>query len=587
MFHSLTSRKRRIAITTTVAVVFLVAAAALVSLALAPEDEYKPGEDLEGLTADLARDLPSDYPRVTFSDATQSAGITFRHFWGKRSTQLPEDMGSGAAWGDYDNDGWIDLFVVNEIGSLEMSDETRAESPARSVLYHNNGDGTFSDVTGAAGIDHRTIGMAVAWADYDNDGWLDLFMTSFGHNVLFHNNGDGTFTDRTVAAGMEVQHGFWTGASWGDFNRDGFIDLYVSAYVQYEKHDRATTALQYDVDVPTSINPSSFEPARNLLYRNNGDGSFSEVSEVAGVSGKAGRSLAAVWSDFDSDGWPDLYVANDVSDNVLFRNRGDGTFDEISNEAWVADYRGAMGLAVGDWDGDTDQDIFVTHWIAQENALYNNLLTEFMAVENPPDNPIHFSDQADRFGLGQIALDYVGWGTSFIDYDNDGRLDLFVVNGSTFQQSDDPTSLVPMEDQLFWNRSNEDGFFDVSLLSGEYFGTKLVGRGAAFGDYDNDGDIDAFIVNNHWLEVRLVGRTSNRSAIGAHIRLVAGSEVKVREIGAQSSYLSQNSLTAHFGMGTHSVADSLEIRWPSGTRQVMTAVKANQILQITEDAGSN
>lgn len=442
------------------------------------------------------------------------------------------------------------------------------------------------------------MGMAPAWADYDNDGLLDLFVSSFGTNSLFHNNGDGTFTDQTAAAGMGDAEGFWTGASWGDFNRDGFVDLYVTGYVKYAHRDSTATALQYDVEVPTSINPSSFAPERNLLYRNNGDGTFREIAAEAGVTGRSGRSLSASWTDFDGDGWPDLYVANDVSDNVLFRNRGDGTFDEISNEAWVADYRGAMGIAIGDWDGDGDQDMFVTHWIAQENALYNNLLSQFTAVDRPPDNLVHFSDQADRFGLGQIALDFVGWGTSFFDYDNDGRLDLFVANGSTFQQLDDPSILIPMRDQLFWNRSNEDGFFDVSAVSGGYFLGRSVGRGAAFADYDNDGDMDVFVVNNggratllrnessssnHWIEVKLEGRASNRSAIGALVRIVAAGDVQIREIGVQSSYLSQNSSIVHFGLGGRDTIDSLIIRWPSGIQRITTGVPADRLLRVIED----
>jgi hypothetical protein len=317
------------------------------------------------------------------------------------------------------------------------------------------------------------------------------------------------------------------------------------------------------------------------------------------VLGDQGRSLEAVWTDLDEDGWPDLYVANDVSDNVLYRNLGDGRFLDISHQARVADYRGAMGVAVGDWDGDQDMDLAVTHWIAQENALYNNLRSQLAARATAGPPPLQFMDEADRYGLGQIALDYIGFGTSFLDYDNDGMLDLFVVNGSTFQQREHPQLLVSMRDQLFWNRGVDEGFYDVSPVSGEYFETESVGRGAAFGDYDNDGDVDVFVVNNggrgvllrndggnrnRWLKLQLEGRRSNRSAIGARLRLVVGNAVQIREVGAQSSYLSQNSLVEHFGLGSHDRVDTLEIIWPSGVRDALSAVASNQTVRVVEGA---
>jgi hypothetical protein len=441
--------------------------------------------------------------------------------------------------------------------------------------------------------------MGAAWGDYDNDGWLDLVVSAYGDNVLYHNNGDGTFADKTLEAGLGGSPGFWAGLCWGDYDRDGFLDLYVTGYVKYRYLTDQRETLQYDVEQPAGINPSSFEPERNLLYRNNGDGTFSERAAQAGVSGETGRSLGAVWADFDDDGWPDLYVANDVSDNVLYWNQQNGTFRDISLAARVADYRGAMGIAVGDWDGDEDVDMFVTHWIAQENALYSNLRSELRALGSETPQPLQFIDVADRYGLGQVALAFIGWGTSFIDYDNDGRLDLFVVNGSTLQEDRDPQLLVPMTDQVFWNRGADDGFYDVSSVSGEYFGQAHVGRGAAFGDYDNDGDVDVFVVSNggpgvllrndggnhrRWLSVRLAGTRSNRSAVGARLRLVAGGTVQVREVGTQGPYLSQNSPIQHFGLGTLTAADTLEIRWPSGFRQVVLGPVSNQILQITEGA---
>ena len=583
--------------TATFSLIFVAAAIAIVFITTRSEPTYRPGEAVEGLTADLDRSVPGDYPRITFTDVTDRSGITFRHFSGHRTTQLPEDMGSGAAWADYDNDGWLDLFVVNQAGPLTLSADEVRSSSARSALYRNNGDGTFTDVSASAGIDYRSHGMGAAWGDYDNDGWPDLVVSSYGENELFRNNGDGTFERRSEQSGIGAYQGFWTGVSWGDFDRDGLLDLYVAGYVKYSDLGKMPPSLQYDVEAPPSLNPSAFAPERNLLYRNNGDGTFTEMAYQAGVANPRGRSLAAAWVDLDDDGWPDLYVANDVSDNALFRNLGNGLFEEVSLAARVADYRGAMGIAVGDWDGDADVDLFITHWIAQENALYNNMRTQRLERDLPRSRTLQFMDEADRYGLGQIALDYVGWGTSFFDYDNDGSLDLFVVNGSTLQEDDDPRLLVGMRDQLFWNRNAEEGFYDVSAVSGQYFATESVGRGAAFGDYDNDGDTDVFVVNNggravllrndggntnRWLKIRLEGRQSNRSAIGAKLRLVAGPTVQIREVGSQSSYLSQNSLIAHFGLGSRAQADTLEIVWPSGLREILTNVAADQTLHLVE-----
>ncbi|MCI0699011.1 CRTAC1 family protein [candidate division KSB1 bacterium] len=427
---------------------------------------------------------------------------------------------------------------------------------------------------------------------------VDLFVSCYGENVFYQNNGNGTFTDKTKKTRLGGLKGFWESAAWADFNRDGFLDLYVCGYVKYAYQEEQQVTLQYDVEVPTSLNPSAFEPERNLLYRNNGhaEAGFTEMAEKAGVANLQGRSLSAAWCDFDEDGWPDLYVANDVSDNVMFRNLGNEKFEDISHAAWVADYRGAMGLGVGDWEGDQDMDIFITHWIAQENALYSNLRSQLHEMKTA-SNALRFMDEADRFGLGQIALDFIGWGTAFCDYDNDGKLDLFVVNGSTFQQKEKPWLLEPMSYQLFWNRGAKDGFYEVGVVSGEIFQRKYVGRGAAFGDYDNDGDVDVFVVENcgpgmllrndggnqnHWLKAQLEGRQSNRQAIGARLRLVAGESAQIRQIGAQASYCSQNSLIEHFGLGNAAKVDTLEIIWPSGLRQTLQNLAADQTVKVIE-----
>jgi hypothetical protein len=592
-------RKRRILYILAICGFLIIIVSALVIFRPTPKP-YIPGEKMEGLTETLSRALPEEYPRVKFINVSAEAGIKFRHFHGKRSTQLPEDMGSGAAWGDYDRDGWIDLYVVNEAGPLTMSSEEIKKSPAHNVLYRNQGDGSFKDVTARAGVGYRGCGQAAAWGDYNNDGFLDLIVTNYGRNILYRNRGDGTFEEASESAGIGIQKGFWAGASWGDYNRDGNLDLYICGYVKYryDPTDKRTETRQDNSYMPASLNPSTYEPERNLLYCNNGDGTFREVALVAGVDNIAGRSLSASWCDFDDDGWIDLYVANDISDNVMYLNKGDGTFKDISQKAWVADYRGAMGLAVADWDGDEDMDLFVTHWIAQENALYNNGHGNLKNTGMPGDANIQFTDMADNMGLGQIALDYIGWGTAFLDYNNDRQPDLFVVNGSTFQQYEDPTLLIPMRMLLFWNKSKKEGFFEVGSVSGEVFQQRFVGRGLAIGDYDNDGDPDAFVVvnggvamllrndggnDNHWLKVRLAGRSSNRYGLGTKLKAFINGRAQIREVGAGSSYYSQNAVGEElFGLSNNNRVDSLTITWPSGKMQLLTDVATNQTILIIE-----
>jgi hypothetical protein len=558
---------------------------------------YAPGERVEGITRELERHVPPDYPRVVFTDVARDAGITFTHFGGSRSTQLPEDMGSGAAWGDYDNDGDQDLYLCNLAGPLTATEQELARSPAGNRLYRNNGDGTFADVTEQAGVGLRAWSMGAAWGDYDNDGLPDLWVTTYGTNRLYHNEGNGHFSDVTEAAGLERQRGFWTGASWSDYDRDGDPDVYVCGYVKYsaDPADLTKKTLQYGAEVPFTLNPSSYEPERNLLFRNTGNGTFVEVAKQLGVDNPKGRSLSAAWCDFNRDGWPDLYVANDISDNAMFLNLGRGRFADVSYPAWVADYRGAMGLGIGDWDNDGDMDIFITHWIAQENALFDNLLYTFGASA-AKGGVTRFIDIADSVGLGQIALDYIGWGTSFFDYDNDGRRDVFVVNGSTFQDQRDPRRLVPMRHLLFWNKGDK-GFFEVGPVSGDVFSRLSVGRGAAFADYDDDGDVDVVVVNHsgpplllrndgghhrHWLRVKVRGSGSNRFGLGAKVEIITGGTKQIEEIGAQSSYLSQNEPVAHFGLGQTAQVEKLTVVFPGGRTVEQVQLKANQTVIISE-----
>lgn len=588
-------RRRRILVTALVSAAVL-AAVAVLAVARREAATYDPSSRPEGITAALERDLPPDYPRVTFADSARDAHLSFRHFPGERTTQLPEDMGSGAAWGDYDDDGDDDLFLVNVSGPLAPDGRVVATAPS-SRLFRND-DGRFVDVMRAAGISVGGVGMAAAWGDADGDGRLDLMVTSYGRLWLYRNRGDGTFDDRTAASGLAGFQGFWAGVSWADYDRDGDLDAYVCGYVRYQVVEglQAGVSRQFEAEVPFALNPSSFPPERNLLLRNDGRGRFTEVAEAAGVSNPGGRSLTAAWADFDQDGWLDLYVANDVSDNALFRNLGDGVFEDVSHPTWVADPRGAMGLAVGDWDRDGDFDIFVTHWLAQENALYAN---QRFTPQRATPGRMTFMDVADQKGVGQIALEYIKWGTAFFDYDNDGRLDLISINGSTFQDPDNPRRLIPMPHQLFWNRDDREGFHEVGAVSGEVFRRPTVGRGAAVADYDDDGDLDIVVVNlgeeatllrndasraAHWLKVRVrAGR--GRTAFGALLTVrTRDGVVQKQQIGAQPSYLSQHSLTAHFGLGANLGVDELVVRFLDGHEERRTGLAANQT--VTIDGGA-
>lgn len=547
----------------------------------------------EGLTSKLDRNLPNDLPSIKFEDITRDVGIQFKHFFGTRGSRITEDMGSGVAWIDYNGDGFDDLFIVNNAGPMDMPREEFHNSPATSKLYRNNGNGSFTDVTTESGLELRMHGMGTAWADIDNNGTIDCLITGYNQLRLFSNFGDGTFREITKEAGLAGFNDFWAGAAWGDVNNDGYIDLYVTGYLSYFEIPDVNEIKQ--LHEPPSINPSVFDPIGNLFFLNNGDGTFREASKELGIKNENGKGLEAAWINFTGNNSPELYITNDVSDNALYKNSGNTTFLDISYQAKVADYRGSMGLAVGDWNGDEDLDLFITHWIAQENALYSNMWSD------DGSDMLFFKDEADRYGLGQSSLDYVGWGTFFFDIDNDSRPDLYVANGHTNQYTDQPEKMIGMRDLLYWNRNNEDGFYEIGEVSGDYFSEEYVGRGAAYGDYNNDGRIDLFIVNhdgpgvllenqtettNNWLKVKLEGTESNRSAYGAKLRLITPDGVQIKQVGMQASYLSHNSLTQHFGLDVHTRADSLIVEWPSGQIEKFANIQANQKIEITEGEGT-
>ena len=546
---------------------------------------YVAGHEEEGITRALERETGTSGHDIRFREVTEEAGIEFRHFPHRRTSQLPEDMGPGAAWGDFDGDGLDDLFLVDFAAPLGVPDDEMESAGGGDRLYRNRGDGTFEDVTATAGVGVRHRGIGASWADHDGDGDLDLFVTSWGENLLWRNRGDGTFEEVAALAGLSGP-GFWTGAAWADPDLDGDLDLYLCGYVDYTPVSPAELAEVRGVsDFPFTLNPSSWPAHPNRFFRNRGDGTFEDATSESGLANEGGKTLCAAWGDFDEDGWPDLYVANDVSDNAMFRNRGDGTFEDVSYAAVVADYRGAMGVAVGDWDGDLDLDLFITHWIAQENALYSNQRVE---SGQPPGAPLLFVDDADRVGLGQIALDLIGWGTAFADVDADGLLDLFVANGSTFQQVDDPTKLVPMGSHLYHNRGPAEGFFEVAASSGLHAEEPGVERGAAFADYDLDGDPD-LLVCRHGGPVRLLrndtsgGHTIGLRIGGIGVRVVvhAGGRSFLREVGAGASYLSQSTRDLLVGVGEATRADSLVVTWPGGRKDVHRDLAVDRLWSVT------
>ncbi|MCC6390400.1 MAG: VCBS repeat-containing protein [Bryobacterales bacterium] len=538
---------------------------------------------------DAGRPLPAGAPAPRFTDVTQAAGLAgFRQFQGARTSQLPEDMGSGLAWGDFDGDGNDDLFVVSGGGALSLPDSQLAPSK----LYRNLGGGRFEEVKDFP--ETRIRGMAAAWGDYNNDGWLDLIVTGYDTILLFRND-----HGRFVRDGrFPSPKGFWSGAAWGDYNRDGFPDLYVCGYVKYVpgKGDAAGVSRQFGMEVPFTLNPASYEPERNLLFRNNGNGAFTEVAREMGVANPEGRSLSGLWHDFDGDGWLDLYVANDISENRLYLNRR-GKFVDSGRSAWVEEYRGSMGLAAGDFDRDGDDDLFISHWIAQQYALYQSLLSEQKEAGEKAE--LHFTDVSEIRGIGQPSMQMIGWGAGFADFESDGWPDLAVANGSTFELKETgPRRLAPMPSFLFWNARGQ--FFHDLAPWNQSLARPHVSRGLAVADFDNDGAMDIAIVDHgegvrllrndmphgNWVEIRLHGRAAGGQSVtgfgdGAAVTAWAGA-VPLRRAVTSASYLSQDSRRVHIGLGAASKIDRLEVRWGNGRAETWTNLAGNHIWEITE-----
>lgn len=583
--------------------------------------QYDPDEEDRAITSDLRMNLPPGAPEPKFTDISEAAGLAgFKTFIGPRTSQLPEDMGGGAAFGDFDNDGDDDLFLVSAGGHLDLP----ADQLAPSRLYRNRGTGTFESV--GTFPDLRIRGMGAAWADFDGDGFIDLAVSGYHTLKLFRNEGGtGRFTPVELPGG---EAGFWAGLAWGDFDNDRDPDLYVCGYLDYHvsEAERGKLSDQFDTAVPFTLNPASFQPAKNRLYRNDGGGIFTDVAEELGVTNPTGRSLGAVWCDFDEDGWLDLYVANDVSDNAYYRNER-GAFRDLAHAAWIADYRSAMGLAIGDWNNDGDDDIYVTHWVAQENALYDNTYADFFKnpnarqptrssgrestpfndqslVTSTPTNSgvekpkARFVDVADLRGLGQMALPSVGWGAEFADLDQDGWLDLIVANGSTLEESGPaPRRLKPQAAFLLWNREGQT--FHNLAESHAGLGAGHVSRGLAVSDIDGDGDLDFVLVDldggvrlfrndlaaGNWVQFVLRSRNSAGALHGrgehAVVTLHAGGRQFRRSFNSVS-YLSQSTATIHVGLGAAAVINRVVVRWHGGATQEFTGLSPRAGWELRE-----
>jgi len=528
-----------------------------------------------------AAEQPSFGP-IRFEDTTRKAGITFIHSFGAEQLgSLLESTGAGAVWFDYNNDGYEDLYVVSGrplAAGMHPYPLKKLPDPApHNHLYRNNRDGTFTDVTTSAGVAPDLYSMAAVAADYDNDGNEDLLVTGYGRVILYRNKGDGTFEDVTAKAGLRIP-GWSIGAAWLDYDRDGCVDLFVGRYVKFDPEYRAYYAAD---NYP---GPLDYPAETNVLLHNNCDGTFSDVTAKAGIAGLKGRTMGVTAADFDRDGYPDIYVANDKSENFLLHNQRDGTFREIATQAGVAfGQNGENTSAMGPVFADFDNDGKVGLWISDSkyNRFYRNLGGDL------------FADMTERAGISQLAAQYVSWGTGAQDFDNDGLLDIFIVHGGLLH-------LIPQEHSIFRN-AGKGKFVDVSGTAGPFFnartGVKSVGRGAAFADYDNDGKVDVYIVNlggpgillrntsggaGHWIGVQLVGRKSNRDGIGAQIEVVAGGVRQQRERIAGSGYLSQDDGRVHFGLGNATVIDKLTVTWPSGTVQTLEKVPAGRVITVEE-----
>ena len=530
-------------------------------------------------------------PALQFRDITTESGITFQHQSAPEKKFIVESMAGGVALFDFDNDGLLDIYFVN---SLTVSTADQPKS-AKSALYRNLGNGKFEDVAKKAGVAYPGWGMGVCTGDYDGDGWEDMYVTGLGGNHLYHNEGNGTFADVTVEAG--VGGGGWsTGCGFADYDRDGNLDLFVSRYVKVDlsnlpEFGKGKTCEYHGVAV--QCGPRGLPGTGDLLFHGDGKGHFQEVGKQAGVDDPGGYfGLGIAWFDYDGDGWPDLYVANDSTPNFLYKNLHNGKFEEVAFPMGVAvsddgAEQGSMGVTIGDYNGDGRLDIFVTNFSEEYNDLYRN------------DDSSGFTDASFHSKTAPPSLPLVGWGTDFFDYDNDGWPDIVVVNGHVYPQLEHAQlggSAGYRQPKLLFHNLGDGTFADVTAAQGPTFTEKRVSRGLAVGDLFNDGQMD-IVINDldgspqvlrnmgskaNWLTVKLRGKGKNPDAIGARVRVTSGGRTQTRVVQSGTSYLSQDDMRQHFGLGDKTVVDKVEVLWPDGTISSQQQVKADQILLIQQ-----
>ena len=529
---------------------------------------------------------------VKFTDIRKQAGITFL----QDSTQTEEKlyletMGTGVAWFDYDQDGLMDLYFVQS-GPTEFY---KPDHPLRSALYHNNGDGTFTDVTQKAGVAAENhYGQGVAVGDYDNDGFPDLYVTGYGSAILYHNNGNGTFTDVTKKAGVGDEGGWSTSAAWIDYDKDGYLDLVVANYIEWSPKNNLWCG-EHRPGYRSYCHPGNYKGQRIKLYHNNHDSTFTDVSESSGIGKPEAKGMGIVVADFNNDGWPDIAVANDSWPNFLFINKHDGTFQDVSFISGIAAsedgrYEAGMGIDAEDAYGDGAQDIYITHLDFELNRLYHN------------NKDGTFTDATFSSGIGNKAILYSGVSMKFIDYDNDGWPDIVQLNGAMVDNVQLYHSEVTYKEPLLMFHNLGKGQFEKipNGALGPDFSRPIAGRGIASADFDNDGDIDLAINNrgdypmllrndggnaNHFLEVLLIGTKSNRDGVGASLRISAGDWTHIEQSKGGMSYMSASDPRIFFGLGKHTKIDSLEITWPSGQVDKLKDLPIDKIIAIKEGAG--